>query len=343
MKIHIYDTDPRFHSDPNYLKTMGSFGVVAHGFNSGLKEIGAYSEAPDCDWFGICDGLNLGFDYLDKKTFSLHVWDCINSLPTALINIQKNTNQKIVGLSSQVSSLWNKYGIDAKYVMPGCDTNFWHQTKPKNENITFLFNSFGNVRSGLDLALQAFYTAFNGRKDVKLIVKNINSSNKLKQVISKYSCNANIELIDGRMTTDEMRDLYSVSHFTLNVMRHSSWGLNVHEAAACGCIPILGDFYPSCSMLSKDSALFLQPSGEVEIPEIVPYLVNEFGLHNAYGNLSYDEVPRIYEYSIDGYALLLRNAALMTKDSFKLIDPRKEVVQNWTWAKAAENLIKALE
>lgn len=343
MKIHIHDTDPRFNTDPNYLKTMGSFGVVAHGFNSGLKEIGAYAEAKDCDWFGICDGLNLGFDYLNKKTFSLHVWDCINSLPTALINIQKRTNQKIVGLSPQVSSLWNKYGVDAKYAMPGCDTNFWHQTKPKNENITFLFNSFGNVRSGLDLALQAFFQAFEGRREVKLIVKNINSSPKLKETIRLFSQYLNIEFIDDRITNEQMRDLYSESHFTLNVMRHSSWGLNIHEAAACGCIPIVGDFHPSSDMISKESAIFLQPSGEVEIPEIIPHLVNNFGLHNAYGHLSYDEVPRIYDYSVDGYALILRNVALMTKDSFKLVDPRKEVVQNWTWAKAAENLIKALE
>lgn len=343
MKIHLFDLDPRFYSDSNYKETMGSFGTVAHGFNMGLKSIGAYAEPNEADWVGICDGLNLGIEYKNKKTFVINVWDCINSLPDGLVQIQKQSNQKMLGLSSQVSKLWQKYGIDCKTAMPGCDTNFWKQTKEKNEKITFLFNSFGNVRSGLDLALSAFHIAFAGNKNVKLIIKNTGSSTLLKSLIAELSKECDVDFIDERITASQMRDLYSVSHVSLNVMRHSSWGLNVHEAAACGCIPILGNFCPSNEMVTGDYALFLDPNGEVEIPTIAPKIAQDFGLHNAYGNLKYSEAPRIYSYNVHDYARILKNVSTMTKETFKLIDTRTPIVQNWSWEKAAQNLVKALQ
>ena len=327
--------------DQSYPTNMGSFGVVAHNFNKALKAIGHYSDADNADWVGICDGLAIGSQYKNKHTFILHVWDCINSLPNVLVNNQRISNQKIVGLSNQISKLWNKYNVPCETVMPGCDTEFWRQTQEKNKEFTFIFNSFGNVRSGLDLAICAFEKAFSNKKHVKLIIKNTGSSEKLKNIITKLKEKCNIEFIDERITFSELRDLYSKSHCSLNVMRHSSWGLNIHEAAACGCIPIVGNFCPSNEIVNSEYALFLEPTGEIDIKQKSKELVDRFGLHNAYGNFEYNEAPRFYDYSVEQYSSLLSHVSQMT-ETYKLIETRKPIVDNWSWEKSAKRLIEVL-
>lgn len=343
MKIHFLDTDPRKDTDPSYHTNMGSFSIVAKGFNDGLKEIGCYSDAESADYVGICDGLNIGFKYGDKKTFVVHVWDCINTIPTQLINMQNQRNQKIFGLSNQITNLWKKYGAPCETTMPGCDSQFWNQALPKDNQFTFIFSSFANVRSGFELAINAFANSFTKNDNVKLIVKNTNENPQFKYVVDSFSKECNIEYIDGRISFSEIRDLYSRSHVSLNVMRHSSWGLNIHEAAACNCLPIIGDFCPSNEILSKESALFIKPVSEVPITSISAILSDKYGLHNAYGNFWYPENPTIYGYNLVEYSALLKNVYQNWNSTYSKINSRKEVVEQWSWRKAAENLYLKLK
>jgi hypothetical protein len=342
MKIHFYDTDPRKNTDPLYSTNMGSFGVVAAGFNKGLKEIGAYAEPDDADWVGICDGLNLGFKYKDKPSFILNVWDMINVLPEELVQIQGYHRPKMLGLSSQVTNLWRKYGVECNTVMPGCDSSFWEQSVSKNDKFTFLFNSFANVRSGLDLAITSFVMAFPPEESVRLIIKSTLNSDYIKTYIQGYrDLGYDIEYIDERYSFEKIRDLYSQSHCSLNVMRHSSWGLNIHEACACNTICIVGDFCPSNEIVTKQQALFISPNKEVEIPTVVPNLIKEWGLHNAYGNFTYRETPRFYSYDYQEYADIMKKVYLC-RDYYAMTNTRSFVEKDWTWRKSAERLMEVL-
>ena len=339
MRIHVADLDPRQYSDPDYLTNCGSFAIVARELNQGLKEIGAYSEPDDADCVGICDGLNMGFKYKDKKSFVINVWDMINVLPEELVNAARYHKQTIFGLSNQVTDLWKRYGISCSTVMPGCNTNFWMPTSSKTEQFTFLFNSFSNVRSGLDLALFSFCEAFHDDPDTKLIIKNTSSSIHLANMIQRIAndTHSNVSYIDQRMSFESIRYLYSCSHVSLNVMRHSSWGLNIHESAACGCLPVVGDFCPSNEM---EVGVFLKPTKAIPIDSILKELVG-LGLHDAYGNFSYREEPLFYDYDVDAYADLLKNIH-RNWDAMSKLDFRPIIQRNWTWKKSAELLLKGL-
>jgi glycosyltransferase involved in cell wall biosynthesis len=225
--------------------------------------------------------------------------------------------------------------------MPGTDASFWKPSCKKSPIFTFIFDSFANVRSGLDLALQAYEKAFRFRKDVQLIIKNTATSKKLASKILEYSLRENnISFINDRLSFEQMRDLYSASHVMLSVMRHSSWGLGIHQAAACGCLPIVGDFCPSNEMAID---IKLKPSTEVEINSFLSCLTDTWGLHNAYGDFSYNELPRFYDYSIQDYAMLMSDIYKNWKSVYSKIDTRTRIVENWTLKQSAENLVKALQ
>lgn len=344
MKIHVFDTDPRRLSEPEVYKTnMGSFGIVADLFNRGLKEIDCYAEPDQADLVGICDGLNFSFKYKDKQPFLIHVWDQINTIPLELRAMQKHYNMKMVGLSSQVSNLWAKYGVDCKTATPGCDTNFYNYDRNSKGDgrFFFLFESFANVRSGLDLAVQAYHLAFKGNDQVKLVIKNTSKSKILSDKLLDYAVDgSNIEYLSNRISSEEMRYLYNLAHVSLHVYRHSSWGLGVHQAAACNSIPVVGDFCPSNEMAV---GLKLKPSKEILIREKLPELVNEWGLHNAYGNFTYDEEPLFYDYNIEEYAALLKDIYNnYNKYDIGGFNLRKNVIDYFSLKESAKQLVEAL-
>ena len=214
---------------------------------------------------------------------------------------------------------------------------------------TFLFNSFANVRSGLDLAIEAFAKAFSPSDNVRLIIKNTDSNPTLEKYInsvatSKVSSDSlrvlNIHYRTGRSSFDQMRDLYQQSHFTLNVMRMSSWGLGIHEAIACGCIPIVGNFNPSNTIVDGLAAFTLDPTDEISIYSKVASLEAK-GLHNAYGKFEYTEDPKFYDYSVYDYAELLRSCH-ESKVRSSVGMERLKLLQKWSWGKAARNLVSKL-
>lgn len=344
MKIHVFDTDVRKITEPEIYKTnMGSFGIVADIFNQGLKVIGHYAEPDEADYVGICDGLNFSFKYKNKNPFLIHVWDQINTLPLEILQMQQYYKIKMVGLSSQVSRLWNKYGVHCRTAMPACDTSFYQPLgRKENESFTFLFESFANVRSGLDLAVESFWRAFGSSKEVKLIIKNTSKSKILASKIQSYiDRGANIELITDRISFDKMRDLYLMADCTLHVYRHSSWGLGIHQAASCGSIILTGDFCPSNEM--KVIGESIKPSSEVLIKEKLPELVGEWGLHNAYGDFHYGEDPRFYDYNLDEYSeklkYIVKNKNIL--GGLALFN-HNEISYNFDIRLCASNLVKAL-
>lgn len=348
LKIHVLDTDPRKLTDPLYHTNCGSFSIVANGFNSGLKSIGCYAEPDDADFVGICDALNVGFKYKNKRVFIVNVWDTINSLPNELVNSARFYNPIVFGLSNQITNLWAKYGIKCSTTMPGCDVDFWTpgenaKDKFKGPHTYFLFNSFANVRSGLDLALDAFTEAFTKNDPVTLIIKNTDSNPTLENWILEKSSKANIIYMKGRSSFEQMRELYRMANYSLNVMRMSSWGLGIHEALACGCIPVIGNFCPSNEIIEGIYAYKLNPTSAISIYDKIQELTSK-GLHNAYGNLIYNEEPLFYDYSIKEYSLLLKYLVKVKNTEVVLdIDNQRSILkEKWSWEKAAQNLINKL-
>lgn len=346
--IHIFDDDPRQITDAiNYKLNHGSFSEVAINLNKALKKINCYAEPDQSEWVGKCDGLGTNFKYKDKKNFIIHVWEA-TSMPTFVLQNGNACQNRIFGLSEQITKLWHRYGRkDVSTVYGGCDTDFWHQTKEKNPNqFQFCHVNSSNVRSGLDLTIQAFSLAFANNKDVILIIKDTNPQNAdsilLKQIdnhIKKY--NVNIQYRSKRETSLEVRDLFSESHVTLNLLRMTSFGMPLLECSACNSICVTGDFEPTNELIKKDTGILIKPSGLIALENVISNLTKNWGLLNCYGNFEYLEQPYIYDFDIIKYAEYL-SMIYYYKDSLKKLDIRTPIIKNWSWEKSAKTLVNEL-
>jgi len=342
--IHLYEEDSRFYSDPTFAENHGSFSVINYGLNQGLKEIGLYSDVENSKYVGFPSNLNFHQSIKGKESFYITVWETINKISNLHIRSLKGSNKILFGMSDQVTNLYKKEDIRCETLHCGCDTEFWKPTKNKNEEFTFIHVNSSNVRSGLDLTLQAFHSAFQNNKNVKLIVKDTNTDvDILKQRINELNQKgSNIEYISERLGRTQIRDLYSSSHVGLNLLRMTSWGFPLHEMSACKCLCLTGDFEPTNVLIKKEYGILLKPSEEVNIGQKLNKLINHWGLLNCYGNFGYTEEPRFYDFDTEEYAELLKKIYENWSD-FNTIDTRTPIVENWKWKYTAANLVKLLE
>jgi len=340
--IHLYEDDPRFLSDPTFIDNHGSFSVINYGLNNALKKLNLYSDIDQAEYIGFATSLNLNNYINGKKCFYITVWETINKLTNYHLEIARG-NKILFGMSDQVSNLYRKEGIKCETLHCGCDTDFWKQTLPKNKKFTFVHINSSNVRSGLDLTLQAFHMAFQNNPDVQLIVKDTNTNIDIlsSRINEMKSAGTNIKYITKRSTKNEIRDLYSNSHVGLNLLRMTSWGFPLHEMSACNCLCFTGDIEPTNVLINKNYGVLLKPKSEVNISEKLNELVNHWGLLNCYGGFPYSEEPRFYDFNVEEYSTKLKE--IYDDWSFYgKIDTRTPIIDNWKWEYSAKNLIKML-
>jgi len=342
--IHLYEDDPRFMSDPIFSDDHGSFSVINYGINNELKKINKYSDLRGSEWVGVPSSLNFTQEFSGKKMFYITVWETINKLTNFHIESLKGKNKILLGMSDQVSDLYKKEGIQCETLHCGCDTDFWKPTIVKNKKFTFIHVNNSNVRSGLDLTVRAFHSAFQNNPDIQLIIKDTNQNNptlinKIKEFQDKGS---QIVYVSRRFTRQEIRDLYSSSHVGLNLLRMTSWGFPLHEMSACGALVVTGDFSPTNILVNKNYGILIKPSKEVNISEKLPELCDEWGLINSYGSFSYSEQPRFYDFDVEEYASLLKNI-YVNWSIYQNLDLRSPIINQWKWSDTAENLIRILK
>lgn len=348
MSIHVYDDDERQVTDKdNYALNHGSFAEVSININKALKRIGFYADPDDSEWVGMCASLGTHFKYKDKKNFIIHVWEA-TSLPIFVYQNAIACQQRIFGLSNQITNLWHRYGRkDAVTVYGGCDTEFWRQTKQKNQScFQFCHVNSTNIRSGIDLTINAFALAFEGNSNVKLIVKDTNpqgDNSPLARQIKKRveGHKVNIEYHTKRESMLWVRDLYSESHVTLNMLRATSFGMPLLECGACGSLCVTGDIEPTNELIRPEYGILLKPTGMVALKNIIPILESNWGLLNCYGHFQHIEKPHIADYNVHEYAGLLQEI-YKNWTTYSKIDTRSPIVQNWSWDFSAKKLKEQL-
>lgn len=336
MKIHCYEKDTR-QNDPDFVTNMGPFSMLNYKMNEALKKLDAYALADEADYVMTADGLDVGFQYKNKKSMVWNVWETTNTLPYYLL--QAASGRRIFGLSNQITNLWRKYGHNVKTLYPGCDTEFWHQTRPKDAQFTFLHVNSSNTRAGLDLTLQAFGRVFRGQ-NVKLIVKDTNNSPVLKGKIDELiDLGCNIEHISSRLAYSDIRDLYSRSHVCLNLIRITSFGLPLLECSACNCLCVTGDVPPTNEIIQPEYGVLVKSHREIEFSKIIPTLTDEWGMLNCFPPFECPEQPRMFDFGVETYAQTLSDI-YMNWEHYSKMDTRTPIVKNWSWEKAAKTLIE---
>jgi glycosyltransferase involved in cell wall biosynthesis len=344
--IHVYDDDERQVTDiANYAMNHGSFAEVAINMNKALKRLGVYADPDDAEWVGMCASLNSGFKYKNKKSFIMHVWET-TSLPVFVWHHAQK--QRVFGLSNQITKLWHKYGrTEVKTVYGGCDTDFWQQTIPKNKNqFQFFHVNSTNIRSGIDLTVHAFAMAFATNPNVKLLIKDTNPqgdssplARQIKSYVDKYQ--VNIEYHTKRESMLWVRDRYSESHVTLNMLRATSFGMPLLECGACDSLCVTGDIEPTNELVTSEHGILLKPKGMVKLNELIGPLETNWGLLNCYGRFPHIEEPYIADFSVEEYAILLQEI-YNNWDKYSKIDKRGPIVRDWSWDRSAKVLKEQL-
>jgi glycosyltransferase involved in cell wall biosynthesis len=344
--IHLLDNDPRQFSEPeNYKYNHGSLASVMININNELKKINLYSDADQAEWVGVCDPLNIGFKYQDKKSFIISCWETANTLSYYHLNSAKQSKQKLLGMSNQITNLWRKYGLNCETLHLGTDTEFWYPTKDKDKDkFVFILPLATFTRSAIDLTLEAFSIAFKNNKDVVLKLKDTGSSPRFLQKIKEFqTMGLNIEHYTGRWSMQELRDFYSSAHVCLTLQRAASFGLIITESMSCNTLNLTGNIQPFNEIVNKEVSVMLDSVGLASIPQSADYLVHEWGLMNSYPNFDYPEEPLFYHFDKNQYAEKMLECYNQWTNKYSKIDYRQYIKDNFTWEKTAKNLIEFLK
>lgn len=340
MLIHFVERDPR-KNDPDFLETCGSFSAIQEILKKGLRELGIYTEdVNEATHAGVADSLMTDFYIPDKKCFGVYFVDTINTIPTiALRRAYQNVNLKLFSINQHTAGLYGLYGFQCQEIGPGIDPDYWYPTKEKYDKFTFISTGYSNFRSGIDLLIRAYDLAFCGNEDIQLIIKDTSNSDRFAERISDYQYKGNnIQHITGRWTFSQLRDLYSSSHVCCNVLRMSGHGLPIAESTLCGCLSITGDFNPSNKI---NCGVLLHTEEQVLVSEVMPELVNHWGLVDTFQGLDFPEPPRIYSYNLEQYAETLKYI-YNNYNNYDRKKNREVMVDKWDYKKSAQNLVNYL-
>lgn len=343
MKLTTVHNDLRF-NDSDFRETCGSFSVILFTLEKGLRELGYFTDKIDeADWVISADSLAVDFNIEGKRCVQINFQDLVNTIPLIAVNRKRNNPYlKLVSLNQHTADLWNKYNVPCNVIGPAIDCDYWKPTDCKNrDKFTYIFSSFSNIRSGLDLLLRAWNITFANDKKVQLIIKNTSDSIVLEKYIKSINT-GNITYINKRLKFSQLRDLYSTCHVNVSVFRHSGHGLIIGESAALQNLNIVGDFDPSNKIADSRFARFLKPCAEIEINSIRESLVRNYGLTDTFAGLEWGAPPRFYDYNISDYGDLLRNVYENYED-YSQYNMHEAIKEKWNMIDSAKKLIKALQ
>ncbi|TWH21800.1 FkbM family methyltransferase [Prauserella rugosa] len=134
--------------------------------------------------------------------------------------------------------------------VPVRDPGYTARTRKAGDPTRFLFafdfNSVGQRKNPWG-AVEAFRLAFDGRTDVRLVLKTINghlhpqAAERLRTMVAD---DARIELIEGYLSAAELAELYATADCYVSLHRSEGFGLTVAEAMARG-MPVISTAYSS--------------------------------------------------------------------------------------------------
>jgi glycosyltransferase involved in cell wall biosynthesis len=356
MKIRMHENDPRYYNEPfeQFVNNCGSFSTIIHQLNKAFERMGvlARSEA-EADFVGFSSGLDLNFYPEAKRRFLIHVWES-NILPQYFIDSRKalGENYTFFGLSEQISNLWRSNGFPTETIDLGVDAEFWKpdpQT-PKNEKFTFLSVTACNFRSGVNHLISAYsiLCAHNEefKNGTKLIIKNteeraIGIPEFLREM---KDFGWDVEYILERQTNQQLRELYNRSHALVYIPTNTSGGIPILEAAAMELLCLVPDYSPT--NLYPFTAVV--PTVEMPISVVKDFLTKNILLPYTFPPSLVDENKATLNMLNDDLvagALMVMFLDHQTGNNFYARQAkanRQKVIQDWTWDKSAEKIVKYL-
>ena len=152
---------------------------------------------------------------------------------------------------------------------------------------TFLHISSAFPRKGVDVLLEAYFDAFDGRSDVSLILKTFpNPHNQVAEILERLRAShpnpPDVRWIDRDLEDREIEALYGLAACYVHPARGEGFGLPVAEAMAAG-VPVISVAYSGLAdFVSEDTAV------------TIPYTLEEAQTHLDLDNSVWAEPDRAH-------------------------------------------------
>ncbi len=223
--------------------------------------------------------------------------------------------------------VFKKAGIKAKVIPLGYDDTIYEYFQRRKRNIfTFTHYNAFNVRKGFLELFKAFTEEFTQDENVKLILKTTSNNIPSAMPINPRQYK-NIEIITGKKSDTDMRDILNNSDCFVFPSRGEGFGLTPIEAMATG-LPVI---VPNAHGISEyfDSR-YMYP---VKVEDKVP------ATYSAYKD---QYVGKMVKCSVKDLRRQMRYVFEHQKEAKEKGKLASEYVKRYTWIKTAEQLNKIL-
>lgn len=221
-----------------------------------------------------------------QRLVMIQPWE-FGGIPDAWIGPMSTLVDETWVPSTWVRDCYIRSGVPAERiaVVPhGVDTSIFTPDGPAlspavRRSVRLLFVGGTISRKGFDLLLDTYLTTFGPDDDVCLVIKpfgsdtvyrDSNMDDRVRAVMANPRSPA-IELIDRRLSREEMAMLYRSCDVLVHPYRGEGFGLPVAEAMACG-LPALVTGYGACLDFCDNGTGWLIPAREVpvQLPDMSP-------------------------------------------------------------------------
>lgn len=213
-----------------YDRMPGTIPTDFHVLNQGKRE----GLCATCCWFSYPSHAP-GW-YAGQYAACMTMWETA-MLPEAFRGVLDNFDLLIVP-SVQNQELFGEWHPNVKYVPLGIDPDWWVPTRRTEPGRHFRFlTSGGGPRKGGDLVREAFFKCFPdgswGDGPIPVL--------QVKSIKGGVRSGPRLEVITGRITAEEERNLYAQAHVYVQPSRGEGFGLQPLQAIAQACPTILTD------------------------------------------------------------------------------------------------------
>jgi len=255
-----------------------------------------------------------------------------------------NTMDEVWVPSTWGKEVFEKSGVKVpiKVIPAGVDLNLFNPYRepfvPRTENFRFLSVGKWEKRKGQDLLIKAFCEEFKDNEKVELVIM----ADSIKLFDQKFNIYKNIvnlklpedraslQIIEGMIPNySDMGRIYTSADCFVNPTRGEGWNLPLIEAMACGMPCITTNWSAHTDFANEKNAYMLNDFTLVPADQVFAQAFIKFG---NWAEPTIKELREKMRYVFEHREEAKKKGEFAAKD-----------MENWTWDKAAEKAIKALE
>lgn len=204
----------------------------------------------------------------------------------------------------------------------GVDTGFFKPIKeqlpiPGKRTFVFLYVAFFDWRKGFDLLLDAYGREFTDRDDVTLVLKvsedchstaSFSEVEKLVGEVRRRAGAPHITIISQRLTSMEMRQLYSACDLYISTDRANGWGIPCMEAMAMGKPAATINWSGSTQFMKAGNSLLIEPTGRLVPVDSQLTAARPMYAGHCWAEVTVEQVRQVMRYAVENPELLDRIA-----------------------------------